>query len=126
MKYIIEKLEQQKAVVEGEEVTIDGEVFVLGALTEEEKEEMIKEGKDLANKTFNIDGKKTKLIDIESGKRLFEITDVLNLEGNFTGLWYVWRAKTIMNAFKKKSEKAQADLTKVLATKGLDIYLEEL
>lgn len=124
MKYLLKQLQKQQETVEGEKVVIDGEEFKLGALSEDEKKEMIEEGKELANKTFNINGKETKLIDVESGKKLFEYTEVLELEGNFTGFWYIWRHKKIQKEFNKKSKKAQEDLKEILATKGLDKYLE--
>ena len=125
--YIIKNLLKQKEVVEGSPIDLDGEVIMIGALDEEEKAQMIAEGYELGNQVVTIDGKKTKLIDIEKGSVLFTVMEVKEFEdANYTGLWYIWRSRAIMKAFKKLSEKAQEQLKTILANKGLDIYLEEL
>lgn len=126
MKYILKTIKKQKETVEGTPIDIDGEIIMLGALDEEEKAQMIKEGQEMAEITTTVEGKEVKLGEIENGQLVIAITDMKQYEGNYTGFWYVWRARKIMKAFKKLTPKAQEQLKVVLAKKGLDVYLEDI
>ena len=114
MKKYMEYRAKNQKVVEGEEIEMDGVKYTIGKMTEEEIQEMEKEGEELLSTKVTYKGKETELRDIKSGKDLFNITEVLELEGNFTGMWYVWRKYRMEERFNKLSEKAQKELKKLL------------
>lgn len=114
MKKYMEYRSKNQKVVEGEEIEMDGVKYTIGKMSPEEIEEMKKEGAELLSTKVTYKGKEVELKDIKSGKDLFNITEVLNLEGNFTGMWYMWREERMKERFNKLSEKAQEDLKKLL------------
>ena len=114
MKKYMEYLAKNKKVTEGEEIEMDGVKYTIGKMTPEEIAEMKKEGEELLKTEVKYKGKLTTLKDIKSGKDLFNITEVLNLEGNYTGMWYVWREIRMNERFGKLSEKAQKELRELL------------
>jgi hypothetical protein len=117
MKKYMEYLQKNKTVVEGEEIEMGGVKYTIGKMSPEEIEQMKKEGEELLETKVTYKGKETSLGEIKSGKDLFNITEVLELEGNYTGMWYVWRQKRMEERFNKLSEKAQSDLKKILGEK---------
>ena len=110
MKKIMEMIEKNRKVVEGEELEYKGEVVMIGAMNEEEIAEMKKEGEELLDTEVKYKDEMTKLRDIKSGKDLYNITEAIELEGNFTGMWFVWREYRMS----KLSKKAQNDIKKLL------------
>lgn len=114
MKKYMEYRNKNQKVIEGEEIEMDGVKYTIGKMTEEEIQEMKKEGEELLQTVVTYKGKETQLKDIKSGKDLFNITEAIQLEGNYTGMWYVWREYRMQERFSKLSEKAQEDLKKVL------------
>lgn len=114
MKKTLEYIEKNSKVVEGEDLEFNGEIVKIGAMNEEEVAEMKKEGEELLNTEVTYKGNKTKLRDIKSGKDLYNITEAISLEGNFTGMWFCWREYRINERMKKLSKKAQEDIKKLL------------
>ena len=114
MKKYLEYRNKNQKVVEGEEIEMDGVKYTIGKMTPEEIEEMKKEGEELLNTKVTYKGKETHLRDIKSGKDLYNITEAINLEGNFSGMWYVWRTYRMQERFSKLSEKAQKELKELL------------
>ena len=114
MKKTLEMIQKNQKVVEGEELEFNGEVVIIGAMNEEEVAEMVKEGEELLNTEVTYKGEKVALRDIKSGKDLYNITEAIELEGNFTGMWYVWRTYRIKERMSKLIEKAQNDIIKLL------------
>lgn len=114
MKKYIEYRNKNQKVVEGEEIEMDGVKYIIGKMSEEEIAQMEKEGEELLKTEVTYKGQKTQLKDIKSGKDLFNITEVLQLEGNYTGMWYVWRKYRMEERFNKLSEKAQKELKALL------------
>lgn len=114
MKKYLEYRNKNQKVVEGEEIEMNGVKYTIGKMTPEEIQEMEKEGEELLKTEVTYKGQKTQLKDIKSGKDLFNITEVLQLEGNYTGMWYVWRKYRMEDRFNKLSEKAQKELKEIL------------
>ena len=114
MKKTLEMIQKNNKVVEGEDLEYNGEVVKIGAMNKEEVAEMVKEGEELLDTKVTYKGKETPLRDIKSGKDLYNITEAINLEGNFTGMWYVWRSYRINERMGKLSEKAQKDIKKLI------------
>lgn len=114
MKKYMEYMAKNKKVIEGEEIEMDGVKYIIGKMSEEEIAQMEKEGEELLKTEVTYKGQKTQLKDIKSGKDLFNITEVLQLEGNYTGMWYVWRKYRMEERFNKLSEKAQKELKALL------------
>lgn len=114
MKKTLEMIGKNQKVVEGEELEFNGEVVMIGAMNEEEIEEMKKEGEKLLDTEVKYKGEMTKLRDITKGRDLYNITEAIELEGNFTGMWYVWREYRIQERMSKLSEKAQNDIKKLI------------
>lgn len=114
MKKYMEYRNKNQKVVDGEEIEKDGIKYRIGKMTEEEIQQMEKEGEELLKTVVTYKGQETQLKDIKSGKDLFNITEVLNLEGNYTGMWYVWRKYRMEERFNKLSEKAQKELKELL------------
>ena len=114
MKKTLEMIQKNQKVVEGEELEFNGEVVMIGAMNEEEVAEMKKEGEELLDTEVKYKDEMTKLRDIKSGKDLYNITEAIELEGNFTGIWFVWREYRIKERMSKLSEKAQNDIKKLL------------
>lgn len=114
MKKYLEYRNKNQKVIEGEEIVMDGVKYTIGKMTEEEIQQMEKEGEELLKTVVTYKGQETQLKDIKSGKDLFNITEVLNLEGNYTGMWYVWRKYRMEERFNKLSEKAQKELKELL------------
>lgn len=114
MKKTLEMIQKNRKVVEGEELEFNGEVVIIGAMNKEEITEMIKEGEELLDNEVTYKGEKVALRDIKSGKDLYNITEAIELEGNFTGMWYVWRTYRIKERMGKLSEKAQKDIKKLI------------
>lgn len=114
MKKTLEMISKNKKVIEGEELEFNGEIVMIGAMNEEEIAEMRKEGEELLDTEVKYKGGWTKLRDIKSGKDLYNITEAIELEGNFTGMWFVWREYRIAERMGKLSEKAQKDIKKLL------------
>lgn len=114
MKKTLEMIQKNQKVVEGEELEFNGEVVMIGAMNEEEIAEMKKEGEELLDTEVKYKSEMTKLRDIKSGKDLYNITEAIELEGNFTGMWFVWREYRIKERMSKLSEKAQNDIKKLL------------
>lgn len=114
MKKTLEMMQKNQKVVEGEELEFNGEIVMIGAMNEEEIAQMVEEGKELLSTEVTYKGEKTELGSIKSGKDLFNITEAINLEGNFTGMWYVWRQKRIEERMGKLSKKAQEDIKKLI------------
>lgn len=114
MKKYMEYRQKNQKVVEGEEIEMDGVKYTIGKMTEEEIKEMEKEGEELLSTKVTYKGKETELKDIKSGKDLFNITEAIQLEGNYTGMWYMWRKYRMEERFNKLSEKAQKELKAIL------------
>ena len=114
MKKTLEMMQKNKKVVEGEELEFNGEVVMIGAMNEEEIAEMRKEGEELLDTEVKYEGKVMKLRDIKKGSVLYKITEKITLEGNFTGMWFVWREYRIKERMSKLSEKAQEDIKKLI------------
>ena len=114
MKKTIEMIQKNKKVVEGEELEFNGEVVMIGAMNEEEVAEMRREGEKLLDTEVKYKGEMTKLRDIKRGKDLYNITEAIELEGNFTGMWFVWWESRIKERMGKLSKKAQEDIKKLL------------
>lgn len=114
MKKTLEMIGKNQKVVKGEELEFNGEVVMIGAMNEEEIVEMRKEGEKLLDTEVKYKGEMTKLRDIKSGKDLYNITEAIELEGNFTGMWFVWREYRIKERMGKLSKKAQDDIKKLL------------
>lgn len=114
MKKTLEMIQKNQKVVEGEELEFNGEVVMIGAMNEEEVAEMKKEGEELLDTEVKYKGEMVQLKDIKSGKDLYNITEAIELEGNFTGMWFVWREYRIKERMSKLSEKAQNDIKKLL------------
>lgn len=114
MKKYMEYRNKNQKVIEGEEIEMDGVKYIIGKMSEEEVAQMEKEGEELLKTEVTYKGQKTQLKDIKSGKDLFNITEVLQLEGNYTGMWYVWRKYRMEERFNKLSEKAQKELKTLL------------
>lgn len=114
MQKTMQMIQKNQKVVEGEELEFNGEIVMIGAMNEEEVAEMRKEGEKLLNTEVTYKGNKTKLRDIKSGKDLYNITEAISLEGNFTGMWFCWREYRIQERLSKLSKKAQEDIKKLL------------
>lgn len=114
MKKYLEYRNKNQQVVNGEEIEMDGVKYIIGKMSPEEIKEMEKEGEELLKTEVTYKGNKVTLKEIKSGKDLFNITEVLNLEGNYTGMWYVWRKARMEERFNKLSDKAKKDLKELL------------
>lgn len=114
MKKYLEYRNKNQKVVEGEEIEMDGVKYTIGKMTPEEIEEMKKEGDALLKTKVTYRGNEVELKDIKSGKDLYNITEAINLEGNFSGMWYRWREYRMEERFNKLSKKAQEELKKLL------------
>lgn len=114
MKKYLEYRNKNQKVVEGEEIEMDGVKYRIGKMTPEEVEEMVKEGEELLDTVVKYKEKDTPLRDIKSGKDLYNITEAIQLDGNYSGLWYVWRTYRMKERFEKLSDKAKEDLKKLL------------
>lgn len=124
--YLIDLINKNKEVVEGKDVKIGGEIVKIGALSSEEKEQMIQEGIEFGNQITSIDDVETKVIDIEDGRLIVAVIDNdPNLEGNSYSLWYPWRGTKIVKEWEKLNQKSQEDLKAVLEAKDLWQYVEE-
>ena len=118
MKKYMEYLEKNKVVSEGEEIEFNGEKHIIGKMDDEEIATMRAEGIELLNTKVTYKGKLTPLKDIKSGKDLFNITEAIQLEGNLTGMWFVWREYRMEERFEKLSPKAQEQI-KALIEKNI-------
>lgn len=114
MKKYLEYRQKNQQVVEGEEIEMNGVKYTIGKMTPEEVEEMKKEGDELLKTKVTYKGKEVELKDIKSGKDLYNITEAIQLEGNFSGMWYRWREYRMQERFGKLSEKAQKELKVLL------------
>lgn len=114
MKKTLEYIEKNNKVVEGEDLEYNGEVVKIGAMNEDEIKEMRKEGEELLQTEVTYKGEKIPLKNIKSGKDLYNITEAIQLEGNFTGMWFVWREYRIQERMGKLSKKAQKDIKKLI------------
>ena len=114
MKKYMEYRNKNQKVVEGEEIEMDGVKYTIGKMSEEEITEMVKEGEELLSTVVKYKGKEVPLREIKSGKDLYNITEAIELEGNYTGMWYVWRTYRMEERFEKLSEKAKQDIKKIL------------
>ena len=114
MKKTLEMIQKNQKVVKGEELEFNGEIVMIGAMNEEEIAEMKKEGEKLLDTEVKYKGEITKLRDIKKGTDLYNITEAISLEGNFTGMWFVWREYRIKERMSKLSKKAQEDIKKLI------------
>lgn len=110
MKKYLEYKQKNDEVINGEEIEFNGETHVIGKMTPEEVEQMKTEGAELLETKVTYKGKLTPLKEIKSGKSLFEITEAIELEGNFTGMWYVWREIRMQERMNNFSLKAQKEI----------------
>ena len=115
MKKYMEYKEKNDSVVNGEEIEFNGETHVIGKMTPEEIETMIEEGKELLKTEVTYKDHKRALSSIKSGKDLFNITEAIQLEGNLTGMWYVWRQIRMEERLKTFSPKAQKEIKALLS-----------
>ena len=107
MKKYLEYRNKNQKVVEGEEIEMDGVKYTIGKMTPEEIKEMEKEGEELLQTVVTYKKQEVMLKDIKSGKDLFNITEAIQLEGNYTGMWYMWRKARMEERFDKLSDKAK-------------------
>lgn len=114
MKKTLEMIEKNKKVTDGEELEFNGEIVMIGAMNEEEIAEMKKEGEELLKTKVTYKGEEIELKDVKSGRDLYNITEAIELEGNYTAFWYVWREYRIKERMGKLSKKAQSDIKKLL------------
>ena len=114
MKKYMEYLEKNKNVINGEKIEFNGEEHIIGKMTEDEITEMRAEGIELLKTEVKYKGKLTTLKDIKSGKDLFNITEAIQLEGNLTGMWYVWREIRMDERLQTLSPKAQEQIKELL------------
>ena len=113
MKKYLEYLEKNRTVTEGEEIEFNGETHIIGKMNEEEITNMRSEGIELLKTEVKYKDKMVQLKDIKSGKDLFIISEAIELEGNLTGMWYVWREIRMKERLSKLSEKAQEEIKKL-------------
>lgn len=117
MKKYLEYLAKNQTVTDGEEIEFNGEKHVIGKMTEDEITEMKAEGIELLKTEVTYKGEKTKLKDIKSGKDLYNITEAIELEGNFTAMWFMWREYRMEERMKTLSPKAQKQIKALLSKK---------
>lgn len=110
MKKYLEYLAKNKTVTEGEKIEFNGKVHVIGKMDEEEITSMRAEGIELLKTEVKYKDKTVQLKDIKSGRDLFNITEAIELEGNLTGMWYVWREIRMEERLKNLSSKAQEQI----------------
>ena len=117
MKKYMEYLNKNKTVTDGEIIEFDGEEHIIGKMSEDEIAQMKAEGIELLKTQVKYKDKMTPLSDIKSGKDLFNITEAIQLEGNLTGMWYVWREKRMEERMKNFSPKAQEQIKTLLKSR---------
>lgn len=110
MKKYLEYLAKNKTVTDGEEIEFNGEIHIIGKMDEEEITTMRAEGMELLKTEVKYKDKVVQLKDIKSGRDLFNITEAIELEGNLTGMWYVWREIRMEERLKNLSSKAQEQI----------------
>ena len=114
MKKYMEYLQKNKTVTDGEKIEFNGEEHVIGKMTEDEITAMRAEGIELLKTEVTYKGKKVPLSQIKSGKDLFNITEAIQLEGNLTGMWFVWREIRMEERLKTLSPKAQKQIKELI------------
>lgn len=114
MKKYLEYLAKNKTVTDGEEIEFNGETHIIGKMDEEEITTMRAEGIELLNTEVKYKDKIVQLKDIKSGRDLFNISEAIELEGNLTGMWYVWREIRMEERLANLSEKAQKQIKELL------------
>ena len=110
-------MQKNNTVVNGEEIEFNGETHIIGKMDEEEISEMVKEGEKLLSTKVTYKGNEVELKDIKSGKDLFQITEAIDLQGDLTGMWYVWRTYRMEDRLKNLSPKAQKQIKELLSKK---------
>ena len=115
MKKYMEMMQKNKVVTDGEEIEFNGEKHIIGKMDEDEIATMRAEGIELLKTKVTYKGKETELKDIKSGKDLFNITEAIQLEGNLTGMWFVWREERMKEKMKTFSPKAQKQIKELLS-----------
>lgn len=114
MKKYLEYKQKNDSVVNGEEIEFNGETHIIGKMTEEEINEMRVEGNELLKTEVTYKGEKIPLSKIKSGKDLYNITEAIELEGNFSAMWYVWRELRMKERLESLSPKAQKQIRQLL------------
>lgn len=118
MKKYMEYMEKNKVVTDGEEIEFNGETHIIGKMSDDEITQMKAEGVELLKTEVIYKGKPTILKDIKSGKDLFNITEAIQLEGNLTAMWYMWREARMEERLNNLSPKAQKEIKELLNKKG--------
>ena len=114
MKKYMEMMQKNKVVTDGEEIEFNGEKHIIGKMSEDEIATMRAEVIELLKTKVIYKGQETELGDIKSGKDLFNITEAIQLEGNLTGMWFVWREARMEKRMKTFSPKAQEQIKELL------------
>lgn len=114
MKKYLEYKEKNDTVVNGEEIEYNGETHVIGAMNEDEVIQMRATGAELLKTEVTYKGEKTPLSNIKSGKDLYQITEAIELEGDFTAMWFVWRELRMKERLESLSPKAQKQIRQLL------------
>lgn len=95
MKQTIKYIKKNQEVRNGEPLEFNGETIMVGKLSDEEVANLIEEGNKILSTSVKYRGENLTLRDIKSGKTLYNITEGIQLEGNFSALWYAWREARI-------------------------------
>ena len=110
MKKYLEYRNKNQQVVNGEEIEFNGETHIIGKMTDDEIINMRAEGTKLLQTEVTYRGNKVPLSAIKSGKDLYNITEAIELEGDFTAMWFVWREIRMAERLETLSPKAQEQI----------------
>lgn len=109
--------EKNDEIVGGETIIYKGEEHTVPPMSEEELEQMKKEGEEIANIEIEVGGETIKLIDMNDGRKLYKRLQALNVEGNTQAFWFLWRENQIEKEFKKLPETRVKQIKKILGRK---------
>lgn len=110
--------EKNEELVGGETIIYKGEEHTVPPMTDEELEQMKKEGEEIAEiEIEEASGETIKLIDMNDGRKLYKRLQALNIEGNTQAFWYLWREAQIEKEFKKLPETKVKQIKKILGRK---------
>lgn len=114
---VMQMHEKNEEIVGGETIIYKGEEHTVPPMSEEELEQMKKEGEEIAEIEIVADGKAIKLIDMDDGRKLYKRLQALEVEGNTQAFWYLWREVQIEKEFKKLPEAKAKQIKKILGRK---------